>query len=283
MLARAPPGIRTGALGAVKKKRRTGMTTVLVTGGTGNLGQHVVRQLIAAGHQVRVASRRSQPAGAILGHQWATVDYRSRAGLDDALVGVDVVVHCASGWPRGEAESMAALLSSGKRAGLEHLLYISIVGVDKLPLRYYRTKFAAEKSLITSGIPWTILRATQFHDLALTMVKVLCKLPIGVMPKGLRCQPVAVEEVATRLVELALAPPCGRAAELGGPEIKTFPELARMYLTSIGKKRPLISVLIPGKLVKGLRKGYGMTPDHGDGLQTFAEFLQLKRLGAGPP
>jgi len=259
------------------------MTRVLVTGGTGNLGQHVVRQLAAAGHEVRVASRRSAPAGAALDHQWATVDYRSRAGLDDALAGVDVVVHCASGRPKGEAESMAALLSSGKRAGLGHLLYISIVGVDRLPLSYYRSKFTAEKSLITSGIPWTILRATQFHDLALSMVKALCKLPIGVMPKGLRCQPVAVEEVATRLVELSIAPPSGRAPELGGPEIKTLAELARMYLTSIGKKKPLISVPIPGKLVKSLRKGYGLTPDHGDGMQTFAEFLQLKRLGAGPP
>ena len=156
-------------------------STVLVTGGTGNLGRHVVQGLVEAGLPVRVASRSAPPAEKILDHEWATVDYRSRAGLDAALLGVDVVVHCASGSPRGEAESIAALLSSGKRAGIKHLVYISIVGVDKLPLSYYRAKFATEKALVTSGIPWTILRATQFHDLARTMVRFCCRLPIGLV------------------------------------------------------------------------------------------------------
>jgi uncharacterized protein YbjT (DUF2867 family) len=255
------------------------MSTVLVTGGTGNLGRHVVRQLTAAGQPARVASRR-KPAAESPDSDWATVDYRSRAGLDDALAGVDAVIHCASGSPKGEAETMAALISSGKRAGLKHLVYISIVGVDRLPMVYYRAKFAAEKSLITSGVPWTILRATQFHDLALTLVRGMAKFPVALVPRGISCQPVAVEEVATRLVQLAAEPPAGRVPELGGPEIKSFAELARMHLASVGKKKPVLAVPVPGKLAKGLRKGYGLTPDHGDGVQTFAEFLQLKRLGA---
>src|SRR5207237_200900 len=153
-------------------------------------------------------------------HNWATVDYRTRAGLAEALTGVDVVVHCASGSGKGESETMAALLSSGKRQGLGHLLYISIVGVDRLPMGYYRAKLAAERALIASGIGWTILRATQFHDLALTFVKAMCTLPVGITPKGVSCQPVAVQEVAARLVALAAAGPAGRVPELGGPEIK---------------------------------------------------------------
>ncbi len=257
------------------------MTRVLVTGGTGNLGRHVAGQLIAAGQLVRIASRQSSPAGTALDHEWATVDYRSRAGLDDGLADIDVVIHCASGSPKGEAESMAALLSSGKRADLKHLLYISIVGVDRLALGYYRAKFAAEKSLITSGMPWTVLRATQFHDLALTMVKGMCKLPVAFVPKGISCQPVAVEEVATRLVELAADPPAGRVPEIGGPEIHSFTELARMYLHSARRRKPLAQVPLPGTLARGLRSGYGMTPDFGDGVQTFGEFLQMRRLGAG--
>jgi uncharacterized protein YbjT (DUF2867 family) len=253
--------------------RRTVTTTVLVTGGTGNLGRHVVRRLIIAGHQVRVASRSTQPPEQALDHQWATVDYRTRAGLANALAGVDTVVHCASGSAKGEAESIAALLSSGKRAGLQHLIYISIVGVDKLPVGYYRAKLSSERALIASGIPWTILRATQFHDLALTVVRGMCKLPIGIVPKGVSCQPIAVDEVADRLVELAGEPPAGRAPELGGPEIRLFADLARMYLRSVGKRKRVIAVPLPGKMINSLRKGGLLTPDHADGVQTFADFL----------
>ena len=254
------------------------MTTVLVTGGSGNLGQHLVRQLLDGGYDVRIASRRPALVGWSADATWATVDYRTRAGLDAALTGVDVVIHCASGSAKGEAETMAALLSSGKRAGLAHLIYISIVGVDKLPMGYYRAKLAAERALIASGLPWTILRATQFHDLALSLIAAMCKLPIAVVPRSVSCQPVGVAEVAARLVESAGGPPAGRVPELGGPEIIALTELARTYLNSVGRKSPVIAIPLPGKLMRGLRKGYGLTPEHGDGVQTFTEFLQVKAL-----
>src|ERR1700712_270984 len=253
------------------------MTTVLVTGGTGNLGRHVVRQLHDARYDVRVASRTRAPAGKHPDVRWEVVDYRTRAGLDAALAGADVVIHCASGSAQGEAETIAALLSSGKRAGLAHLIYISIVGVDRLPMGYYNAKLAAERSLIASGIPWTILRATQFHDLALTFAQTMCRLPIGFAPRGVSCQPVAVAEVATRLVELAAGPATGRAPELGGPQITPFTELARTYLSSTGSRKRVVAVPLPGKLIGGLRRGYGLTPDHGDGVETFAQYL-----AAGP-
>ena len=252
------------------------MRTVLVTGGTGNLGQHVIRQLRTANAGVRLASRRAAPGNQAAGYEWATVDYRTRAGLDAALTGAEAVIHCASGSARGEAETMAALLSSGKRAGLGHLVYISIVGVDKLPMSYYRAKLRAERALIASGIPWTILRTTQFHDLALTRVKSMCKLPLAVTPRGVSVQPVAVQEVAARLVALALAPPAGRVPELGGPQIKPLAELARMYLVSANSRKPIVTVPLPGKLMKGLRRGDGLTPDHGDGVETFGDFLQVR-------
>ncbi len=250
-----------------------------MTGGTGALGRQVARGLATSGARVRIASRHSRPAERDLDLQWSTVDYRSRAGLDGALADVDVVVHCIGGMGRAEAETMAALLSSGRRAGLAHLVYISIVGVDTLPLGYYRAKYSAERALIGSGIPWTILRATQFHELALTLVRGMCRLPVAVAPR-LSCQPVASAEVAARLVELAAAPPAGRVPEFGGPEIRSYAELAQTYLRwkRGGQRRPrrVAAVPVPGKLARGLRAGDGMTPDHGDGVQTFAEFLALR-------
>ena len=249
--------------------------TVVVTGGTGNLGRHLSAQLSAAGQQVRVASRGERPPGTPADREWATVDYRTRAGLDDALAGADVLVHCASGSARGEAETIAALLSSGKRAALPHLVYISIVGVDRLPMSYYRAKLAAEKALIASGVPWTILRATQFHDLALSLVKGMCRTPVAVVPKGVACQPVAVQEVAARLAEITTNPAAGRVPELGGPEIRSFAELAHLYLMSIGSRKRVLPVPAPGRLARGLRAGDGLTPEHGDGLETFAEFLRV--------
>lgn len=250
------------------------MTEVLVTGGTGNLGRHVVTQLTGVGHGVRVASRRTAPATPPPGVRWATVDYRTRAGLDAALAGADVVIHCTGGSTKAEAETIAALLSSGKRSGLAHLVYISIVGVDRLPMRYYQAKLTAERALIASGMPWTILRTTQFHDLALTFARTMCKPPVALAPRRVSCQPVAVAEVAARLVELAGEPPAGRVPELGGPEIKSFAELCRMYLASAGRHKRVLTVPMPGRLAKGLRAGHGLTPDHGDGIETFGEFLQ---------
>lgn len=256
------------------------MTTVLVTGGSGNLGGHVVQQLLDSGSDVRIASRRLEPSGWTSDAVWAAVDYRTRAGLAAALAGADVAVHCAGGSAKGEAETIAALLSSAKRAGLAHLVYISIVGVDKLPMGYYRAKLAAERALIASGIPWTILRATQFHDLAFTIVRTICRPPIGVAPKGVSCQPVAVQEVAGRLAELATGPPAGRVPELGGPAIIPLTELARMYLRSADRKRRVVAVPMPGRLIRGLRAGYGLTPDHGDGIETFADYLRARSQSA---
>lgn len=254
------------------------MTNVLVTGGTGNLGGSVVAHLVTAGATVRLASRRVRPVDADAEVDWIQVDYASRAGLDRALSGADVVLHCAGGSGRGEAGTMAALLSSGRRAGLPHLAYISIVGVDRIPLAYYRSKFAAERALIASGVPWTILRATQFHDLALSIAAKTCLLPVGLVPK-LSCQPVAVEEVAARLVEIASNPPQGRVPEFGGPEILAFRELAQLYLRSVRKRKPVVSLPVPGRVGAALRAGAGLTPDHGDGMQTFAQFLALRDGG----
>jgi uncharacterized protein YbjT (DUF2867 family) len=240
------------------------MSTILVTGGTGTLGRLVTERLRAGGHEVRVLSRHAQPYA---------VDLRAGGpGLDAAVAGVDTIVHCASA-PRGDEQAAAHLVAAARKAGVPHLLYISIVGVDAVPLGYYRSKLAVEKLVGESGLGWTILRATQFHDLVVRLLDGLSKVPVLLLPAGVSDQPVEVSEVADRLVELAVGAPAGRVEDMGGPEVRTFPSLARAYLGATGKRRPLVGVRLAGKAYRGMRAGGHLTPEHAVGKGTFEEYL----------
>lgn len=138
--------------------------TVLITGATGTLGHCVVPEAVDAGHQVRALSRKNRVG--YTGVRWAQGDLLAGTGLDDALHGVDVVVNCAT-QPTGgkDVTSMANLIAAARRASVGHIVHVSIVGIDRIPLPYYRTKLRAEQLLEASGVGHTVLRATQFHDL----------------------------------------------------------------------------------------------------------------------
>ena len=201
------------------------MTTILVTGGTGTLGRLVTERLRADGHEVRVLSRHSQPYG---------VDLRAGgAGLDAAVEGVDTIVHCATTQTGGDEKAATNLIAAARRAGVTHLVYISIVGIDRVPFPYYRTKLAVERRIEESGLGWTVLRTTQFHDLPVMLFRALAKLPVVPLPAGVSDQPIEVAEVADRLAELAQGEPAGRVEDMGGPEIRTFESLARSYLKAV--------------------------------------------------
>jgi uncharacterized protein YbjT (DUF2867 family) len=248
------------------------MTTILVTGGTGTLGRLVTERLRADGHEVRVLSRHAQPYA---------VDLRAGgSGLDAAVEGVDTIVHCASA-PRGDEQAAAHLIAAARQAGVRHLLYISIVGVDAVPIGYYKAKLAVEKLVEDSGLGWTILRATQFHDLVVQALAGLAKLPVLLLPAGVSDQPVEVSEVAERLAELAVSAPAGRVDDMGGPEVRTFPSLARAYLRAAGKRRPMVDVRLAGKGYRGLRGGGHLTPERAVGKGTFEEYLAGRFGGAG--
>ncbi len=152
------------------------MATVLVTGGTGGLGRRVVALLREAGHEARVASRRDRPADDP-GYGWATVDYRTGDGLDAALDGVDAVVHCA-GDQRSTVVDEALVAAARRSGGRPHLVYISIVGADRIPYFYFWTKVAAERVIAESGLPWTVLRTTQFHDFVGRVYDVIGRSPV---------------------------------------------------------------------------------------------------------
>src|SRR3990172_2973042 len=143
----------------------TDVTTILVTGGSGGLGSELVPRL-AAGHTVRILSRRPRPPSATT--EWAQGELATGEGLAEAVAGVDMIVHAASS-PFGktrqvDVEGIRRLLPAAAPA-TPHLFYISIVGVDRIPFPYYRAKLAAEKLVEEPAVPYTILRATQFHTL----------------------------------------------------------------------------------------------------------------------
>ncbi|MGW0704795.1 SDR family oxidoreductase [Streptomyces sp. NPDC002643] len=247
------------------------MTTILVTGGTGVLGRLVTERLRAAGHEVRVLSRHSQP--------YAVDLIAGGSGLEAAVAGVDTIVHCAT-TPRGGDEVAAGnLIAAARRAGVRHLVYISIVGVDRVPYFYYRSKLATERLIEKSGLGWTILRATQFHDLLVMLFQILSKPPVMMVPAGVRDQPIAAAEVADRLAELAVGAPAGRVDDMGGPEVLTFAELAREYLAATGRRRRVLDVPLFGKAYRGFTAGGHLAPGRAVGKVTFEEHL-AERFGA---
>jgi uncharacterized protein YbjT (DUF2867 family) len=133
---------------------------ILITGGSGTLGRAVVERLLAAGHAVRVLSRRPRPASVPAKAEWITGDLLVGDGLAGAVAGVAAVVHCASDprRPRVDVDGTRKLIEAARAAGTPHLVDISIVGVDRVPYRYYQAKLAAERLIQASGLPWTILR-----------------------------------------------------------------------------------------------------------------------------
>lgn len=247
---------------------------ILVAGGTGTVGRVAVAQLIAAGARVRVLSRgRHWPGAADAAGQVERVvgDVRTGAGLAGVLDGVDTVLACL--------DPLDRLVPAAIAAGKPHVVSISIVGVDRVPFRYYRGKLADERLLADSGLPWTVLRTTQFHDLIATALGVLAKSPLLPVPAGFSFQPIDVAAVGARLAELARGRPAGRVADMGGPQVLPSTELARQYLAAAGKRRPVLPVPVPGRTARAFRSGYHLAPDNATATITFEQYLS-ERFGA---
>jgi uncharacterized protein YbjT (DUF2867 family) len=249
-------------------------STILLTGGTGTLGRHVTPLLRAAGGEVRLLSRRSQAPAE--GLTQVTGDLLKNEGVQAAVDGADTVLHLA-GAAKGDEVATGHLMRAAAAAGVRHVVYISVIAADQVPLGYFRSKLGAEQAVAESGIPWTTLRAAQFHDLALTTVRAMAKLPVIPAPGGVRWQPVDSRDVAKRLVGLTLADPAGRVPDLAGPKVYALADLTRGYLRASGKRRPMLPVRVPGKMGKAYRSGANLTLDGAIvGRRTWEDFLAEK-------
>ncbi|PZG08043.1 SDR family oxidoreductase [Nonomuraea aridisoli] len=253
--------------------------TILITGGTGTLGGHLVPLLRHAGRNVRVLTRTSRPGAD--GVAYVTGDVSTGAGLDAALAGAETVVHCA-GSAKGDEEKAANLVRAASAAGVRHLVYISVVGADRVPVvsgldramfGYFAAKLAAERVVAESGIPWTTLRATQFHDWIVTTMGMMAKLPVMTTWGGVRFQPVDAGDVAERLAELALGEPAGLVPDIAGPRVYAMEDLARDYLRATGRRRLVVPVRTPGRAAAAYRAGANLAPDRAVGRRTWEDFL----------
>jgi len=253
---------------------------ILLTGGTGTLGKHVTRLLREAGREVRVLSRSSHEGAD--GIEYVQGDLETGDGLEHALSGVEIVVHCA-GSSKGDEVKARNLVEAAKQAGgVQHLVYISVVGADRVPVvsgvdrtmfGYFASKRAAEEIVAKSGIPWTTLRATQFHELALATAKGMAKLPVVPVPSKTKVQPVDAGEVAARMVELALGRPAGLVPDIAGPAVYEMKEMIRGYLKASGKHRLLMPMRLPGKAAAAFREGANLAPERAVGKRTWEDFL----------
>jgi uncharacterized protein YbjT (DUF2867 family) len=259
------------------------MATVLVTGATGKLGRAVVGALLTSGHAVRGLSRhatRSFPAEV----EWGIGDLSQGINLGAALSGVDAIIHCASDPDRAwaaDVEGTQRLLEAAQ-ASAPLMIYPSIVGIDRSSHGYYQAKRAAEALIEQGQLPWTILRATQFHDLVLWLVR-----SFGadtrdeiVIPDHMRFQSVDVAEVAARLVSFVERGPVGRAPDLGGPQVLAFEEMAAEYLRIRGHSATIRATPRAGALYDVFRSGVNLAPGSERGAITWDAWLR-RRFSAG--
>jgi uncharacterized protein YbjT (DUF2867 family) len=244
---------------------------VLVTGGTGRLGRRLAEQLPGSASRVRLMSRRGTGPGGVRG------DLATGRDLAAALAGADVVVHAASD-PRGDpwqtdVAGTRRLVQAVDRERLRHLVYVSIVGVDRIPFGYYHAKFAAEQVLLASGLPVTLLRITQFHDFVDELLSTARRGPVLPVPMGWRAQPVDVGEAAARTAEVAAGPPVGDVVEFGGPQELTAAELARAWAAAREPGARVVATPVPGRLSSAFRDGAALPSGGARGHRTYAEHL----------
>jgi uncharacterized protein YbjT (DUF2867 family) len=247
---------------------------LLVTGGTGTLGGHVLPRLRKAGRNLRVLSRKSHRSAD--GIEYVAGDLLKGEGIEPAVDGVHTLLHLAGG-PKGDDRATANLMRAAARAGVQHVVHISVIGADRVPIGYFKAKHGAERAVSASDVPWTTLRAAQFHDLVLTVVQKMGAMPIVPNPKVIRFQPVDSRDVADRLVDLALSTPSGLVPDMAGPKVYAMADLVRSYLAAHGKSRPFLPVPVPGRAGTAYRNGDNLTLAGATiGKRTWEEFLAEK-------
>ena len=251
---------------------------VLVTGGTGALGRDVVKALRADGHQARVLSRK--PGS---GDDWAQGDLATGAGLNEAVTGMNAIVHAGSAtvqpWRSHQTDVVGTrlLLEAARRADVQHVVYVSIVNMEGVNYPYYKRKLEAETVVRENIVPWSILRATQFHTLMEIFLGLMTWTPgLAPIPYRWQFQPVDTRDVAERLVDVTTGEPAGMLPDFGGPEVRDFRSIAQSWLRARNSRKRLVNFSLPVQASRMFAAGHLLCPEHKDGKITFEQYLQRK-------
>jgi uncharacterized protein YbjT (DUF2867 family) len=257
------------------------VTQILITGGDGGLGRELAPRLRQAGHSVRIMSRRPRPADLDPAVGWATANLATGVGLAAALAGCEQVVHAASD-PWGntwavDVDGTRALVQAAEAAGIRHCLHVSIVGIDRIPYAYYRAKAAGEAEVRAGHVPYSILRATQFHSLIESVwLARQRETKLVFLPNSFKYQTVDTGEVADRMVAILAGPPSGLLPDMGGPEVLSLGKMADVWFAAQDKRPLRLPMWVPGGFGSALRNAKNTCPDHRDGKIAWAEWVRRK-------
>ncbi len=224
---------------------------IAIAGGTGTVGRLVTDAVRRHDHEPVVISRSTG------------IDLLTGEGLDTVLDGVHAVIDVTNTTSMSAAASIRffqtvtqGLLAAEQRAGVHHHVVLSIVGIDSTETGYgyYQGKRAQEHAVQEGPVPFSLVRATQFHEFARQMFERVKIGPFVLVPT-MRTQPIAAAEVAERLVELAEGAPAGRVADIAGPRVERMAELARRYGRAAGLAGRVVEVSLPGSAGHQMRDG----------------------------
>jgi uncharacterized protein YbjT (DUF2867 family) len=253
---------------------------LLVTGATGTLGGEVLVAARSAGIGVRGMSRRPPPdrSRAV---EWVEGNLATGVGLEESLRGIDAVVHAASDSRRGDevdVHGTRRLIEAARNARVRHIVFVSIVGIDEIPFGYFKRKLTAEQIVSGGEVPFSILRATQFHSFVDQLIGKAAKLPFVIpLPAGFVVQSVAVSEVAERVMRCVAQGPKGRVPDFAGPDVMLLKDAAELWADARHVNKRIVSVPLPGAVAAAFRAGKNTSLQGERGTISWAEWLMHTR------
>lgn len=264
------------------------MIRILVAGGDGNLGSRIVQELEARELTVRVMSRKAAPEGSSNQIEWAQANVITGDGLETALQDVDIIVNCMSSPIQNTYETdivgTRQFLAQAKHEGVQYVVHLSIIGIDRIIFPYYQHKLGAELVVIESGIPYLIARTAQFHSFVDYLLSPLRDVETDevAIPIGVQFQSISTRDIAAYLAPYIISgDSVGRLTDFGGPEVLRLRDMAAAWLEVQGINRSIKAATqtkndLPffNSFGDGFVCGYNTNPDNRVKGTTWTDYLQ---------